>query len=79
MPSDLGNFSDSAAAGTIYQEPFTSIGLNFLANPIHSALNCNQRRLYGELCVGAFLKYITCIPVADSFWYLAKLIQLCKV
>ena len=21
----------------------------------------------------------TCIPVADSFWYLAKLIQLCKV
>ena len=22
---------------------------------------------------------ITCIPVADSFWYLAKLIQLCKV
>ena len=22
---------------------------------------------------------ITCIPVVDSFWYLAKLIQLCKV
>ena len=21
----------------------------------------------------------TCVPVADSFWYLAKLIQLCKV
>ena len=21
----------------------------------------------------------TCIPVADSFWYLAKLIQLCKL
>ena len=21
----------------------------------------------------------TCIPVVDSFWYLAKLIQLCKV
>ena len=21
----------------------------------------------------------TCIPVADSFWYLAKLIQLCKI
>ena len=25
------------------------------------------------------LKESTCIPVADSFWYLAKLIQLCKV
>ena len=24
-------------------------------------------------------KKITCIPVVDSFWYLAKLIQLCKV
>ena len=24
-------------------------------------------------------KGLSCIPVADSFWYLAKLIQLCKV
>ena len=24
-------------------------------------------------------KMNTCIPVADSFWYLAKLIQFCKV
>ena len=58
MPSDLGNFSNSAATGTIYQEPFTSIGLNFLANPIHSALNCNQRGLYGELYVGVFLSIL---------------------
>ena len=27
----------------------------------------------------SILKEITCIPVVDSFWYLAKLIQLCKV
>ena len=24
-------------------------------------------------------KKIACIPVVDSFWYLAKLIQLCRV
>ena len=28
---------------------------------------------------GGFGMGNTCIPVADSFWYLAKLIQLCKV
>ena len=28
---------------------------------------------------GGFRMGNTCIPVADSFWYLAKLIQLCKV
>ena len=28
---------------------------------------------------GGFRMGSTCIPVADSFWYLAKLIQLCKV
>ena len=28
---------------------------------------------------GGFKMGNTCIPVADSFWYLAKLIQLCKV
>ena len=28
---------------------------------------------------GVFRMGNTCIPVADSFWYLAKLIQLCKV
>jgi len=28
---------------------------------------------------GGFGMGTTCIPVADSFWYLAKLIQLCKV
>ena len=27
---------------------------------------------------GGFGMGNTCIPVADSFWYLAKLIQLCK-
>ena len=27
---------------------------------------------------GGFRMGNTCIPVADSFWYLAKLIQLCK-
>ena len=31
-------------------------------------------------CFNAILPNLpTCIPVADSFWYLAKLIQLCKV
>ena len=28
---------------------------------------------------GGFRMGNTCIPVADSFWCLAKLIQLCKV
>ena len=28
---------------------------------------------------GGFMMGNTCIPVADSFLYLAKLIQLCKV
>ena len=28
---------------------------------------------------GGFRMGNTCIPVADSFWYLAKLIQLCKI
>ena len=28
---------------------------------------------------GGFRMGSTCIPVMDSFWYLAKLIQLCKV
>ena len=32
---------------------------------------------YGE--GGGFRMGNTCIPVADSFWYLAKLIQFCKV
>ena len=32
---------------------------------------------YGE--GGGFRMGSTCIPVMDSFWYLAKLIQLCKV
>ena len=33
----------------------------------------------GEGGGGGFRMGNTCIPVADSFWYLAKLIQLCKV
>jgi len=32
---------------------------------------------YGE--GGGFRMGNTCIPVADSFWYMAKLIQCCKV
>ena len=28
---------------------------------------------------GGFRMGNTCIPVADSFWYMAKLIQYCKV
>ena len=31
------------------------------------------------LCNGGFRMGITCIPLADSFRYLAKLIQYCKV
>jgi len=38
-----------------------------------------QRDGMGREEGGAFRMGNTCIPVADSFWYLAKLIQLCKV
>ena len=38
-----------------------------------------QRDGMGREEGGGFRKRNTCIPVADSFWYLAKLIQLCKV
>ena len=36
-----------------------------------------KRSVFSEAKAGEHLN--TCIPVADSFWYLAKLIQLCKV
>ena len=38
-----------------------------------------QRDGMGREEGGGFRMWNTCIPVADSFWYLAKLIQLCKV
>ena len=38
-----------------------------------------QRNGMGREEGGGFRMGNTCIPVADSFWYLAKLIQLCKV
>ena len=38
-----------------------------------------QRDGMGREEGGGFTMGNTCIPVADSFWYLAKLIQLCKV
>ena len=38
-----------------------------------------QRDGMGREEGGGFRMGNTCIPVADSFWYLAKLIQLCKV
>ena len=38
-----------------------------------------QRDGMGRKEGGGFRMGNTCIPVADSFWYLAKLIQLCKV
>ena len=34
---------------------------------------------YGEGEGGGFRMVNTCIPVADSFWYMAKPIQYCKV
>ena len=38
-----------------------------------------QRDAVGREEGGGFRMGSTCIPVMDSFWYLAKLIQLCKV
>ena len=38
-----------------------------------------QRDGMGREEGGGYRMGNTCIPVADSFWYLAKLIQLCKV
>ena len=38
-----------------------------------------QRDGMGREEGGGFRMGNTCIPVVDSFWYLAKLIQLCKV
>ena len=38
-----------------------------------------ERNALGREEGGGFRMGNTCIPVADSFWYLAKLIQLCKV
>ena len=38
-----------------------------------------QRDGMGREEGGGFRMGNTCIPVADSFWYLAKLIELCKV
>ena len=38
-----------------------------------------QRDGMGREEGGGFRMGNTCIPVADSFWYLARLIQLCKV
>ena len=34
---------------------------------------------YGEEEGGGFRMVNTCIPVADSFWYMAKPIQYCQV
>ena len=42
---------------------------------LHRNLECGMGREEG----GGFRMGNTCIPVADSFGYLAKLIQLCKV
>ena len=42
-------------------------------------LGTTQRDGMGREEGGGFRMGNTCIPVADSFWYLAKLIQLCKV
>ena len=38
-----------------------------------------QRNCMGKEEGGGFRKGNTCIPVADSFWYMAKPIQYCKV
>ena len=34
---------------------------------------------HADLKIYVYKRGTTCIPVADSFWYLAKLIQFCKV
>ena len=42
-------------------------------------LNIQKTKIMGREEGGGFRMGNTCIPVADSFWYLAKLIQLCTV
>ena len=71
---------------TLSQEPLVVI-----SNWIKSLWRCTildawgwctgmtQRDGIGREEGGGFRMGNTCIPVADSFWYLAKLIQLCKV
>ena len=44
---------------------------------IKNIYNDNPEGWYGE--GGGFRMGNTCIPVADSFWYMAKPIQYCKV
>ena len=54
----------------------------FLGSKITADGDCSHEikrcLLLGRKVMTNILKS-TCIPVADSFWYLAKLIQLCKV
>ena len=46
---------------------------------IPSCTGMTRRDGMGREEWGGFRMGNTCIPVVDSFWYLAKLIQLCKV
>ena len=55
----------------------------FLGSKITSDGDCSReikrRLLLGRKAMTNLDSINTCVPVADSFWYLAKLIQLCKV
>ena len=53
--------------------------LTLVSTHPHRGTGVTQRYSMGREEGGGFRMGNTCIPVMDSFWYLAKLIQLCKV
>ena len=71
---------------SIWYQAIAMETLQYWASPFCNSSFYNKmkddRWLCGCSCLMAFKKklcFYTCIPVADSFRYLAKLIQLCKV
>ena len=57
----------------------TSLYITLVCNGVCSRVTCVSFVLILPVSIKSSIRMgNTCIPVADSFWYLAKLIQLCK-
>ena len=79
LPMNTQDWSPSGWTGWISLQ---SKGLSRVFSNTTVQKHCTgttQRDGMGREEGGGFRMGNTCIPVADSFWYAAKLIQLCKV
>ena len=82
-PWNFGPEASLPKGGRHPAHPFWESQMGSFVLPLDKAVVCQPPYQIGLLMAreegGGLRMGNTCIPVADSLWYLAKLIQLCKV